>query len=218
MPTDLDAISVKPGDRIRADDTMGLVTAVRGGRAGAATGAGLLGRRGPQGGFQVAPVTTGAGWVGTASGAISPRSGSTPGTGTVTVRRYSGTTLLDSFTVDVLNASSNTMTGGSGIESGQYCWVQPDGDWTWWVSPLACSEILGRRRCCCAGPTDACGCPIPTVGLKADVVTMWGSCSGLTVTYSGGTWLLGLGPTTANPTCAAFKITLSLFCSPTAKL
>lgn len=81
------------------------------------------------------------GFVGVANGNITKRSGTTPGTGTVTIKQYDGSVLVDAQVSDltVYNASSTGMTSGNGIDSGQYVWVQRDAFGTLWVSPLECS-------------------------------------------------------------------------------
>lgn len=82
------------------------------------------------------------GFVGVANGDITARVGSTPGTGTVTVKQLdTDDELIDAQVTDieVYNASVNTMTSGQGIDDGQYVWVQRDGFGRWWVAPLECS-------------------------------------------------------------------------------
>ncbi len=77
--------------------------------------------------------------IGKANGAISPRSGTTYGTGTVDIYRSSGG-MEDGpvESVAVLNASATLMTSPDGIDSGKYCAVAWDMDGTAWVSPLEC--------------------------------------------------------------------------------
>ena len=81
-----------------------------------------------------------SGFVGVANGVISARSGTTAGTGVVTIKQLDGNTITDSqvSNVTVYNASSTTMTSGNGIASGQYVWVQRDAFGALWVSPLEC--------------------------------------------------------------------------------
>lgn len=102
---------------------------------------GISVRTGPRGQVQVTG-TTRMGWVGVADGNISARSGSTWGTGTVTRYQYnwiSGDDSSTSLNYPVVNPSSNTMSSGYGINSGQYCWVQEDDDGNLVVMPLECS-------------------------------------------------------------------------------
>lgn len=78
--------------------------------------------------------------VGKANGNISPRSGSTPGTGNVDLyRAVSGVEDGPLETIAVLNDSSNTMTSTHGIDSGTRVSVGWDADDQPWVAPLECS-------------------------------------------------------------------------------
>lgn len=83
--------------------------------------------------FYVAETTT----------AITARSGSTLGTGTVKLQQEDGSGgLIDipgANTVDVFNVSSATMTSGNGIDSGMKVWVRKDLYGNWWVMPTECS-------------------------------------------------------------------------------
>jgi len=77
-----------------------------------------------------------------ANGAITARSGTTPGTGNVDLYYLDVTsnTLTDyGETIAVYYASSKTMTSGNGIDSGMYCWVEWDADQIAWVGPLDCA-------------------------------------------------------------------------------
>ncbi len=104
-------------------------------------GAGLDVRMGRHGQVQLGlrePVR----FVGVASGAITARSGSTWGTGTVTRYQFdpvSGTDSTTGVNYSVVNPSATTMSSGNGINSGQYCWVQEDDDGNLVVTPLECA-------------------------------------------------------------------------------
>lgn len=104
-------------------------------------GAGLDVRMGRDGQVQVAALQP-LRFVGVANGAISPRSGSTWGTGKVTRYQLDHVAGTDSSTgqdYDVVNPSSTKMSSGNGIDSGQYCWVEEDSDGNLVVTPLECS-------------------------------------------------------------------------------
>ncbi len=84
-------------------------------------------------------VTGSSGAVGRASGNISPRSGSTYGTGTVHLyHSNAGSEDGPIETIDVLNASETTFSSGNGIDDGMYCSIEWDADDTAWVAPLEC--------------------------------------------------------------------------------
>lgn len=103
--------------------------------------AGLDVRMGRHGQVQVATYEP-ARFVGVANGAITPRSGSTWGKGTVTRYQFNAQTGTDSSTganYAVVNPSATTMSSGNGINSGQYCWVQEDDDGNLVVTPLECA-------------------------------------------------------------------------------
>ncbi len=140
----LDGIDIKPGDVIKAADLMSLVEGVRRPDGVPRGGVGINIRKSPSGQTQVIARDRLRRYLCTANGDIDPRSGSTAGTGVVIVKHYNpddGTIFTDDTPValDVLNASSNTMTGGAGITDGSYCWAMEDGDGNLWVSPLECS-------------------------------------------------------------------------------
>lgn len=92
---------------------------------------------------------TGYGFLAIANGAISPRSGTACGVGSVfkvlttptfTSGHLTGVTLSTStIALDVYNPSSTTMSSTHGIDSGQYCWVQMDDSGLYMVTPLECS-------------------------------------------------------------------------------
>lgn len=130
---------VKPGDEITAADWNTLLDLVR------------MSMLLPVGstGINIKPRTDGTTleairhvdrYLAVANGNITPRSGSTAGTGSVYLVTVAGTTLsTSSIALDVINPSSTTMTSGHGIDSGQYCWVEEGPSGVWIVSPLECS-------------------------------------------------------------------------------
>ena len=68
------------------------------------------------------------------SSAISARSGTTAGTGTVTPQYLNGTTLGDDgqdLTVYFFSASAS-------IDSGKYCWIEQDRAGVWWITAVEC--------------------------------------------------------------------------------
>ena len=97
--------------------------------------------------FRVSSSTNGFPCV--ANGNIPARSGSTFGVGSVksitTTATYTtgaltgATGATDSTAYDVINVSSNTMTSGNGIDSGQYSWAEQGNDGLLYVTPLECS-------------------------------------------------------------------------------
>ena len=130
----------KKGDVIKASDLNRLVEAIERGTITVSQDSGLEMQQ-ARGGTSLRVVFPVNRYVGVANGNITKRSGATPGSGSVTLYRYTVANGLTSLSLDiaVLNASSNAMTSGNGIDSGQYCWVEQDGDGWWWVSPLECS-------------------------------------------------------------------------------
>lgn len=70
------------------------------------------------------------------SGTITARSGSTAGTGTVTLQTTdsSGNITSTSINLDVLNWNSAT----GGIASGKYCWIGQDENRNWYVISAEC--------------------------------------------------------------------------------
>lgn len=129
----------KPGDSLKAEQLNAMASAIKV-LQGVRGGPGVNVRRGAGGTLQITgqqPVTS---YLCVASGAITARSGTTPGTGTVTLCWLTGGVITSlSQMLTAYNASASTMTSGNGIDSGQYCWVQQDCFGTWWVTPLECS-------------------------------------------------------------------------------
>lgn len=128
----------KPGDPIRADLLNALIRASKPTQVRA--GPGLTARQGSRGQVQLA-VDRPTQFVGSASGNITPRSGTTWGTGQVQIIDFdpiAGTEVATSISYDVVNPSSNTMTGGAGIASGLRCFVQEDDAGNLLVYPLEC--------------------------------------------------------------------------------
>lgn len=103
-------------------------------------GAGIVARQ-SKGGLQISAVQPNTRYLAVASGDITPRSGSTAGTGQVD-RQYIDSTGAIASTgealLDVLNPSSSTMATGKSILTGLYCWVEQDCFGTWIVAPLEC--------------------------------------------------------------------------------
>ncbi len=126
------------GDVLKADDLNVIVDAIA--SSGLIRGGPGLSVRRSSGGTQITSVAGAYRAIGVASGNIAARSGTTPGSGTVTVKWYDGSALADAGdSVSVLYGSSKTMTSGHGIDSGQYVWVEEDIYGQLWVSPLECS-------------------------------------------------------------------------------
>ena len=138
MPFEADKLDFKRGDVLKAADLQTLRDAILRPDSEIKGGVGIDARKGVRGSVQLTAVQS-LGSVGVANGNITPRSGTTPGAGTVSVKRYDGTNLIASHDVAVLNASSSTMTSGHGIDSGQYVFIVEDTDGWTWVSPLECS-------------------------------------------------------------------------------
>lgn len=68
------------------------------------------------------------------SSSITARSGTTPGTGTVTPQRFNGTAISSNgqdLTVYSFSASA-------AIASGKYCWIEQDPGGYWWVTAVEC--------------------------------------------------------------------------------
>lgn len=79
-------------------------------------------------------ASTDSGTPGKASGDISAASGDTPGTGTVAIWEYDGSTMVDTGdTEDVLNLDTL-------ISDGKYVWIQPGPDGQFYVSPMQCED------------------------------------------------------------------------------
>ena len=136
--SDVDKLDFRKGGLLRADDLQTLRDAISRPDIDVLGGTGIDARRGPRGSVQLTGVGS-LGSIGVANGNITPRSGTTPGTGTVTVKRYDGSALVSGHDVAVLNASSNAMTSGHGIDSGKYVWIGENADGNIWVAPLECS-------------------------------------------------------------------------------
>jgi len=78
-------------------------------------------------------------YLGVTSGTITARSGTTPGTGTVTLYLYStsaGTVGTSGVNVTVYNFSSTT----GGIATSTYVWVEQDVDGNWWITSVDCGN------------------------------------------------------------------------------
>ena len=101
------------------------------------------------GGPLIAMAPVSKGYLCVANGAIPARSGSAYGVGSVKIVQVQATFSAGNMTacagttssvvVQVYNPSSNTMTSGNGIDSGQYCWAQQDASGFYCVTPLECS-------------------------------------------------------------------------------
>jgi hypothetical protein len=80
-------------------------------------------------------------YVGVANGVITARSGTTAGSGTVTIKQINGNSIQTAQITNlaVKNPSSTTMTSGDGIDSGQYVKVWKDAFGDWIVEPMECS-------------------------------------------------------------------------------
>ena len=137
--SDFDKLNFKPGDPVRARDFQAIVDEIRHPGAVVGGGGGVDVRQGPRGQLQISAPEILC-FVGVANGDISPRSGTTWGTGTVTVLGFDGTDDYSlSVDYDVVNPSSTVMTSGHGIDSGMYCWVQEDIQGNLIVTPLECA-------------------------------------------------------------------------------
>ncbi len=70
-------------------------------------------------------------------GAITARSGTTAGTGTVFLTTFDGTDITTTAeTLDVFNFSSTT----GGIATGTYVWVQQDDGGNYWITAVDCGN------------------------------------------------------------------------------
>ena len=141
MPYETDDLDFRKGDPLLARQLQAILDEMRRPSQILRAGAGLSARQGAHGQTQITGEKR-LGFFGVASGNISPRSGSTMGTGTVTrhqVNITSGDDVATTINYPVWNPSSNTMASGNGINSGQYCWVQEDDDGNLIVTPLECS-------------------------------------------------------------------------------
>ena len=131
------APNLRPGDPLTAEMVNELIRRTQPSQPRGGTGIDV--RSGPGGNhqFSATPLVR---FVAVANGDISARSGSTWGTGSVTRYQFDGThDSTTSVDYDVVNPSSNTMSGGAGITSGLYCFVAEDDDGNLVVSPLECS-------------------------------------------------------------------------------
>jgi hypothetical protein len=137
--SDFERLDFRPDDVLRASDLNLIVEFVRARLGESEAGDGAESVRDSRGRSHVA-VAHRMAFVGKASGDIAAASGSTWGSGVVT--RYeedgSGAEYSASADYDVLNPSSNTMTGGAGIASGKRCFVQEDESGRLIVAPLEC--------------------------------------------------------------------------------
>ncbi len=70
------------------------------------------------------------------TGSITARSGVTPGSGSVQLYRYDSASghLVDSS----VNQNPVYNFAASAIPSGKFCWIEQDGDGTWWVVSVEC--------------------------------------------------------------------------------
>lgn len=113
-----DAARVKPGDPIKASAFNALIDA-------AAADPSALDSL----------TETAAVWVGQTTIAVTARSGSTPGAGSVRIYVYDGSALVDSgVTVDALNFSG----ASGGIPISTWCSVGRDGNGRWWILSMEC--------------------------------------------------------------------------------
>ena len=137
---DFNPPNYKKGDPWTAKDAEAIVDELK--QLGKVRGSkGIVARR-SGGGLQIAAVAEATRYLAVANGAITKRSGTTPGTGSCDLKLIVGSTptITDlGVTVPVLNPSITAMGSGNGIDSGQYCWVEKDTAGNWIVTPLECS-------------------------------------------------------------------------------
>lgn len=69
------------------------------------------------------------------SSSITARSGTTPGTGTVTPLEYNGNTMGNTGADDLTVYLYAT---GNGINSAAYCWIEMDSSGYWWIVSAEC--------------------------------------------------------------------------------
>jgi hypothetical protein len=120
------------GDRLMASHMAEIVRRLN--RLEGVKGSGRLQtRRGPGGSLQVAYVEGVTSSLGMANGAITARSGTTFGTGTVTFYYNVG------GTATATGQSESVLNPGIAITSGKYVWVDQDMAGDWYVAPLECS-------------------------------------------------------------------------------
>lgn len=138
-PKDVRSISVRPGDPIKASEFMLLAQAVAD-LQDMTCGTGIDIRR-VGGKIHLSAIAESNSYLGVATSNFAPRSGTTPGTGTVDIYWYDGTNLATAG--KSMNAicvtAAPTMTSGNSIDSGMYCWVERDAYGVWYVAPLECS-------------------------------------------------------------------------------
>lgn len=129
---------LRSGDVLLAD-RINEIEAELGRLANIRGGAGVEVRRDKYG-VQITGIQSDNRWLCKADGAISPRSGTAAGTGTVKVCHIApdGTIAETGTSLDVFNPSESEMTSGAGIDDGLYCWAEQDPFGTWLVAPLEC--------------------------------------------------------------------------------
>jgi hypothetical protein len=140
---------VKPGEPITAAAWNELVDLIQRAQIILGPDSGLDGMPGPRGFAIKARKDNNGGFLAVADGNITARSGTTLGKGkaklvavNVTISGSvitAYTASVTSFSYSVYYGSSHTMTSGNGIDSGMYCWVQPDQSGLLAVAPLDCS-------------------------------------------------------------------------------
>src|SRR5437879_4800942 len=119
-------IEVKPGDPIEAEQFNALVQAVR--ELMDVRGGNGVNVRRAGGRLHMSAAPQVPGYLAVATSNFAPRSGTTPGIGTVDLWWYDGTVLAATgkSLSNVVNVATTTMSSGNSIDSGQYCWVQKD--------------------------------------------------------------------------------------------
>lgn len=137
--SDFDRLEFRPEDVLRAADLNLIVDAVRRSMGLTEGGDGIEGIGDGRGRSALAAPGRMA-FIGKANGDISAASGSALGTGSVTRYEIDGSNNEYATTADydVINPSSNTMTGGAGITAGKRCFVQEDESGRLIVAPLEC--------------------------------------------------------------------------------
>jgi len=124
---------VRAGDPITADDWNALLDAVRRNEIRVPSDGSLSMQKGPTGTL-LQVKTAGMGQPAVTSSTITARSGTMPGTGTVTPKYYDGSALASDggdLTVYFFSASAT-------IASGKYCWIQQDQFGEWWITSVEC--------------------------------------------------------------------------------
>src|SRR5271166_5662129 len=139
---------IKPGDPLSAQWGNDLIDWIKRSQINLGTGSGLELIETPLG---TALKATGQSsrFLAVANGAIPARGGAAAGIGSVYLVMVDSTftsgvltavhLTTDTVAYDVYNPSSNTMTSGNGVDSGQYCWIEEFPSGLWCVSPLECS-------------------------------------------------------------------------------